>query len=282
MLIVNGEPVDPELIENAFLRIKGGAESISNESCCAQDDEFLLRAREEVIQTTLLAQEIDRRTYKISTEIVQERLLATLRGLREKGFSKELIENNRAAIESDIRTELRTATFMTEIDATLPSPNDADINAYYDAHPDKFRTPEQAHLLHCMKSLVGVDNPLPLYEELRRMRQDVLNGGDFASLAANITAKPNREIDLGWVNFERPDNPFEIMAFSLQINEISPVFLYERCLHLVIPINRIEPTQTPRDEAADSIKQELILRNRTAAINSLTTKLREQALIEES
>jgi len=281
MLIVNGEPVDPQLIESAFLRIKGEQETLSNASCCEHDDAFLADAREEAIRSILLAQEIERRQIAVSEDTVRTQLLETLRGLREKGFAKDLIESKREELENDIRSDLRTAAFMDEISASIPAPDEAEIQAYYDAHPEQFHSPEEVHLLHCMKSLVGIHNPQPLYQEMRSLRQQVRQGGNFASLASEATEKSNRQVDLGWIPFERHDNPFEIMAFSLEINEISPVFLYERCLHLVLPIN-LRPAQSiPLEEARKTISEQILVNKRRDAIRSLTTELRQKADIEE-
>ena len=56
MLRINGEAVDPGLIEDTFVRLKAEAELLSEVSCCERDDEFRVQAEEEVIDGILLAQ----------------------------------------------------------------------------------------------------------------------------------------------------------------------------------------------------------------------------------
>ena len=59
MLIVNNEPVDPSLIEDAFQRIKTTAEMLTEVSCCERDGEFYAEAEQEVIDGILLAKGFD-------------------------------------------------------------------------------------------------------------------------------------------------------------------------------------------------------------------------------
>ena len=59
MLRVNGELIDPNLLEDAFARIKSEAEARLQVSCCERDPEFMEQAEEEVIDSVLKSQPDD-------------------------------------------------------------------------------------------------------------------------------------------------------------------------------------------------------------------------------
>ena len=61
MIRINGELIDPNLLEEAFARIKSEAEMRLQVSCCERDPEFMAKAEEEVIDSVLIAQEAESR-----------------------------------------------------------------------------------------------------------------------------------------------------------------------------------------------------------------------------
>src|SRR3954451_16408550 len=60
-LLVNGRPVDADLLNAEFSSIKSYFESLGNVSCCERDDEFRGYARDNIIAKMLLAEEAERR-----------------------------------------------------------------------------------------------------------------------------------------------------------------------------------------------------------------------------
>src|SRR5438309_5720459 len=60
-LLVNGRPVDEELLNAEFSSIKSYFESLGNVSYCERDDEFRGYARQNMIAKLLLAEEAERR-----------------------------------------------------------------------------------------------------------------------------------------------------------------------------------------------------------------------------
>ena len=74
MLRVNGELIDPNLIEETFSRIKAEAETRLQISCCERDPEFMKEAEEEVVDSIVIAQEAEIRYPKMPEDEVRERL----------------------------------------------------------------------------------------------------------------------------------------------------------------------------------------------------------------
>ncbi len=94
------------------------------------------------------------------------------------------------------------------------------------------------------------------------------------------TDKTSGEIDLGWIPFDRPTNPFESVLFSLREGEVSPVLSYEHALHL-IKITGIKAAEvTALEEVRDEIEQRTIARKKRKVLQALADELRKDANIE--
>jgi hypothetical protein len=278
MLTVNGENIDPSLIDNAFLRIKSEAEAMTEASCCERDDEFRARAEEEVIDSILLAQEAERSTPAPDENEIRTEFEALLKQWREQGASWEMLQQRRDELRDELASKLRMDRFTSGIWDKLDPLTDDDLRAWYDRHADHFRTPPEARALHLVRFPEAAD-PWHDYAAMLELRTKALAGDDFTSLAKEHTRKPDGEIDLGWIRQERILNPFEAMLFSLQVGETSPVFSYEQALHLVHVLETKPADTRPFDSVREEVAARALAEQRQAALRKLAAKLRETATI---
>lgn len=278
-LRVNGEPVDPALIEDAFQRLKAAAEERAEVSCCERDEEFVRQAEEEVINGVLLSQEAERRVPKLDEAEIRDGLEQKIREWRSHGASWDLIEHQRDTLRREVVTRLRMDRFTDSVWKEIQEPDEAELRAFYDEHRSELRRPARARVRHLMR-FAETGDPAETYRLLCDLRHRVLDGADFAELAREHTEKHERETDLGWIEHERVLNPFEAMLFSLREGELSPVFSYERGLHLV-RIEQLEPEHVPDfDDVTDRLRQRLLAEGRRAALEALARQLRQTAIIE--
>lgn len=280
MLIVNQEPIDPSLIEDAFQRIKTSAELLTEVSCCERDGEFLAQAEEEVIDGILLAQEAEKRYAKLGEDDVKSAMEKALRQWRENGASWELIEKHHAQIHQETTAALRMEKFTSEIFAEVGTPSDEEIAIYYQEHQHEFFQPPAVHALHLLR-FPDHAQPWTEYSYLLSLRQQVLDGtAEFADLALEHTQKNNKEIDLEWITMERLLHPFEAILFSLKEKEISPIISHDNALHLVYPIEIKPAVQISMEEKVDDIRQQIIRHKKQLILRKLASELRQTAVIE--
>ncbi|MGB6221657.1 peptidylprolyl isomerase [Haloferula sp.] len=279
MVTINGEVVDPILIDEAFMRIKAAAEGKSESSCCERDDEFLEQARNEVIEGILLAQEAERIIPTPEQGEIREHFEETLREWRAHGASWDLLEAQRDQLRGEIVAKLRMDRFVESVWSGLPELGENDLHAWYRDHQDEFRRPARSKVLHLV-IFPDESNPADDYRKLAGIRNDILDGADFAELASAHTQKADREIDLGWIEQERILNTFESMLFSLRENEVSPVFYYEQALHLIWPVI-VEPEHiAPYETVADQVREMALTDQRRRALHEFALKLKTEAVIE--
>ncbi|MDB6077693.1 MAG: PpiC-type peptidyl-prolyl cis-trans isomerase, partial [Akkermansiaceae bacterium] len=210
---VNGEIIDPGLIEEAFSRLKAEAEMLSQVSCCERDPEFRLLAEEEVIDGILLSQEAERSVPLPMPSEIREAFEETLRLWREHGASWELIESRKGELKEDSIAKLRMERFTQRLWGSLPALTEADLREWYQANLARFRTPPAARVVHLVR-FPQTEDPWEDYAAMLEWRLQALAGEDFEALAKAHTAKRDGQTDLGWVEQERLLNPFEVMLFS--------------------------------------------------------------------
>ena len=279
MLRINGENVDPALIEDTFVRLKAEAELLSEVSCCERDAEFRDQAEEEVIDGILLAQEAERSVPDPPADEVRGAFEDTLRQWRQHGASWDLLDAQRESLRAETVSRLRMDRFTRGLWDGLPELTYEDLRTWYDANAVRFRTPPAARVLHLARFPEAPD-PWDDYTVMLGLRARALDGEDFAALATEHTRKRGGEIDMGWIEQERVFNPFEAMLFSLREGEISPVFFYEQALHLVKAVEVRPAAVKPFEEVADSIRDEVEHARRRQVLVDLAAKLRESASIE--
>ncbi|MEK7949382.1 peptidylprolyl isomerase [Luteolibacter soli] len=276
---VNGEPVDPALIEDTFIRLKAEAELASEVSCCERDDEFRERAEEEVIDGILLAQEAERRVPEPSADEARAAFEDTLREWRRHGASWDLLDAQRESLRAETISNLRMQRFTDSLWKELPELTYDDLRTWYGENLVRFRTPAAAKVLHLVRFPEGAD-PWDDYAAMLDFRRRALEGEDFAELAVGNTQKKGGEIDLGWIDQQRLLNPFEAMLFSLREGEISPVFHYEQAYHLVKVTEARVASVQPFEEVAEGIREEVERARRLQVLKDLAAELRAKAVIE--
>lgn len=281
MLRVNGELIDPNLLEDAFARIKSEAEARLQVSCCERDPEFMEQAEEEVIDSVLIAQEAEAQFPTLPDDEVKARLENTLKEYRKHGASWEMLEAQRDSLQDECEANLRMEKFLDGVLAGKTDVSDEDVQTYYKENEREFRTVAEVRVLHFMKSLEKHEDPVLLLEEMGQLRESLVDGADFEKIAKAETEKESGEIDLGWITFDRPSNPIESIMFTMRLAEVSPVIAYEHSYH-ILKIAEMKPSVVrPFEEVREDIVHRVEFEKRRSALRDFAASLREGATVEK-
>ena len=93
--------------------------------------------------------------------------------------------------------------------------------------------------------------------------------------------KPEEEADLGWYKRGELMDEFELITFSMEVGEISPVFSTQWGMHLAKLIERRCPEPIPLEEVKDEIRELIKAENRESKLKAYIEKLKETATIKE-
>ena len=283
-LIINGQRVDDTLLASEFASIKAYFESLGNVSCCERDGEFRGYARENVTARVLLSQEAQRRLAPLPPEEID----AALEKLKQEHGGEERFLSNFGAtaddypqIRKDLELELRVAKLVDEVSAADEGAGDAELRRYYDEHIDQFKTAEEVRASHILKAPNRSESRAAGYEELREVRRQLLAGADFDELARKHSDKGDEHIDLGFFKRGELAEEFEIVAFSMDVGEISPVFASPFGYHVVKVTERKPAEPKPFDEVRDEVRLRYLQERRQERTRELVRELQAKAVIEE-
>ncbi|MBM3278165.1 MAG: peptidylprolyl isomerase [Candidatus Handelsmanbacteria bacterium] len=118
----------------------------------------------------------------------------------------------------------------------------ADLQAYYQEHQSEFQHGDQVRLAYVvLPRLPSAADSLRLAQDAAQLRQEILEGADFAELAKSMSEDPGSASaggDLGPFTRGRMVKPFEEAAFALKPGEVSEPVLTPFGLHLIKVENR--------------------------------------------
>lgn len=143
---------------------------------------------------------------------VQKVLLA---GARKEGLDRGP-DFERA--REEVRRQAAVSLFVERHFKDVPAPTAEEIDAYYRTHGKDFETPAARQTFHLFRRVPAGADPARVTAEVRRLRERVVAGEDFATLAAETSESESRHQKglLGWVTPGKVSPELEKVIFSLQ------------------------------------------------------------------
>lgn len=140
---------------------------------------------------------------------------------------------------------------------------DEEVQEYYQSESERFSEPHQVrarHILVKVEKGASQEQEQKLREKAEQIRERLLKGEDFASLAQKLsedTASAQKGGDLGY--FKKGDmvKPFEQAAFALKVGEISQVVRSPFGFHIIRVDDIKEARVRTLEEVRDTIRSEL-------------------------
>lgn len=283
-LVINGQQIDNEFVEGEFAQIKSHYERMGNVSCCERDEEFRGYARDNIVARVLLLQESIKRVGQLPTEEVDVAFeaLATTHGGSERllaalGATAEQLP----LIRKDVEADLRLRKMIDALCDQQGEPDESALREYYDGHLDVFLTPEEVRASHILKTVRRVEERQKAFDDLRAIRPRLVAGADFEQMAKQHSDKATEHIDFGF--FKRGELPeeVEVVAFSSEIGEVSPIFLSTYGYHIIKVTDRKPPTPKPFEETKADVRSRLMNDRRAEVTRKLVEELKKTATIEE-
>jgi peptidyl-prolyl cis-trans isomerase C len=185
--------------------------------------------------------------------LVEDRLFAE--GARREGLDQQ--PGIQAEIEQAV-AEILARHFRERATRAEALP-DTEVRAYYDAHPEAFRTTRRVKVRHILlKSRAAADSVLA----------ELKGGASFEALARERSAEAgSREKggDLGWVTPGLMVKPFEEAALALQAGQTSGVIQTSFGFH-VIRADAVDQPALPPFEAVGATVREMAARERLSRL----------------
>jgi hypothetical protein len=284
-LIINGRPIEDAVLDAEFSQIKSYHERMHNVSCCERDPEFRQTARENVVGRVLLTEEAMRVVDPPATEEVDaalERLKAEHGGEGQFCAAMGIAPDQISLVRQDLEVTLRVNKLLDRLVENDTEPTDDELHAFYQQNIAHFTDPEQRRASHISKGVSRMASREGLLDEFAAVREQLMDGADFETLARAHSDRGSDLVDLGF--FRRGDLPeeVEIVAFTMRVGETSPVFSSAVGIHIV-RLTDIKPSAPrPFDTAREQVRQMLLEERKRDRARDLVKRLEKTAVVEET
>jgi len=283
-LIINGRPIEDAVLDAEFTQIKSYHERMNNVSCCERDPEFRQTARENVVGRVLLTEEAMRVVDPPAPEEVDaalERLKAEHGGEGQFCAAMGIAPDQISLVKQDLEVTLRVNKLLDRLIENDVEPTDQELRDFYQQQIAHFTDPEQRRASHISKGVSRMASREGLLDEFASVREQLMDGADFETLARAHSDRGSDLVDLGF--FRRGDLPeeVELVAFTMRVGETSPVFSSSVGLHIV-RLTDIKPS-APRsfETVRDQVRQMLLEERKRDRARDLVKRLEKTAVVEE-
>ncbi len=251
-ITVNRETISKEICEQEIRNKK-------RENPHLKEDEVKKIAEQSVIDWTIIRQNATKEITSIPTQLIEneyENLIVNSGG--EEQFLKRynLKKEDVPKVKKDIEQNIKVKQFLKRLTQDVREPSDEEIEKYYHEHKQDYTIPEQVHAAHIVMQL-NPANPKVAFNEMKEIRQRLLDGESFAALADEHSSCQDEGGDLGFFSPGKMVEAFDTIVFSMNVGEISPVFQTQFGYHIATVYEKKPPQLKPLEECRDDIVDKL-------------------------
>lgn len=273
---INSEEISLKLFKKEFskhkkkFRLHGSSEVSPEELIWLKN-----RALEQIVQNTLLQQEIKNNNVTISQEELTLALSKAETGYPEDSFAKQLEYEglSRKDWESTIENNLLINKLISELVNSKVSVSDKEMRSYFETNEAKFNKSEQVRALHIM---------VETEEEIRPIQKELASKQkQFSELAKEFSLGPEgvRGGDLGY--FEAGQMPEEFdNVFKLKINSVSDIIRTPYGFHLFKVVDKIKERKMSFEESKKQVENILLHELQDKAFQGWLVNLKEKSEIK--
>jgi peptidyl-prolyl cis-trans isomerase C len=240
---------------------------------------------DQMVAEELLYQEGTRSGIEASSESVDQQL-EQIKGQfqTEEQYSQALEQNGTSEEElrEDIERSLVVQQTVQAVTSDLGEVSEEDVETFYTENPQFFESGEQVAARHILISIEGLESEQEMAEAKERaeaIRQELIDGADFATLAQERSEGPSgpRGGDLGTFGRGQMVGPFDEAAFALEEGTISEVVETQFGYHVIQVTEKIDAGSVPIEDVSEDIRQYLQQERQATALEAHVAGLRENA-----
>ncbi|MBW2477534.1 MAG: peptidylprolyl isomerase [Deltaproteobacteria bacterium] len=272
LLLVNGEQLSREEFLESFKRT-------------LHPEQQLSQVEHEELQRSFLVQLIDRmlmhaearrlRVFVSPAEVDAAMTSYRLDYPDDETVLHEMLEERGLSMQ-EWQAELRESLILEALldKAVYPKVtiSEDEISEYYETHREEFDRPAQVRA----RQIVVADEA-----EGQRLLGLLRQGEGFASLAQQYSLSPEASEggDLGFFSPGKMPPEFDAVVFDLPVGKISDLVKSEYGYHLFLVEEKRTAARLDRQEAAEKIRHQLLLKKRETAYHDWLQGLRSEAQI---
>lgn len=271
VLTVNGESIDPKLIEKEVARLRPQYEQFAKGNNAEASEEQLQEwSKENIIERTLMKQAAFDKEYDVSALEIKEtykKAKDSLKGMKTKDAEKE------------VETQLRLEKLIKKITGNVGQPADSEIAKYYKDNKEQFFVPEQLRVAHIVKHVSSPADKTQAFLEISNIQEKLKHGTSFEELASRNSDCPENAGDLGYFGRGQMVQEFEDVVFNMKVGEVSDVFTTQFGYHIAKLNDRRVGGAAPFEGVKSYITEQLVKEKQNTAIEEFVDSLKASAQI---
>lgn len=205
----------------------------SNPSISFQDDNYRKKILDNLINEKLMVMKAIEDSVEVSDDEIGQRWNEFLNGMIRQYGSESRVEEvigktiSRAKYEyNDLIKQRLLVDKLTQLKFSQINVSKKEVEEFFEQYKDSIpKVAPKISLYHIVKNVkVNKDLKIKAYEKALKIRDSILNGGDFAKFATTYSADPGSASEggnLGWFEKGKLFPEFEKAANNLQKGEIS-------------------------------------------------------------
>jgi len=286
LVAVNGKQLTREAaleeVNNRLAGLRRGNNEIPADRLDTMRRRMLAHVVDQFVARSLLVAEADKRGIEPTDEEI-EKAFDTIRQSLPEGMTLEAVMQNSPMGEERMRQEVLTGIridkLLAEVTGDL-TPSDAAIDAFIEENKDNLQVPENVTARHILIATSEDDDDTVRAEKKEKaesLRQQLVDGADFAALAAEHSDCPSKQKGGNLGQFRRGQmvKPFEDAAFTQELGTIGPVVETPFGYHVVEVLERNDGGPLPREQVVDIVAGQ----EKQKAIRDFIESLKDKATI---
>ena len=273
---VNGEVIPSEVIQQEIQRHR-------QQNLGSDEKQAFEAVSQQMIEWALIRQNAEKSGVAVTPQEIEEGFeqLCQSHGGKEAFFQRfGLKEENVANVKLDVERNQRVTKFLDDLSKEAPAPSDEAVVAFYAENKQHFVQPEKVHAAHVVKHPQGEPAEQEAAAALTGTRRRLLAGEDFMTVANEDSECSDTSPDLGEFARGQMVPEFELVVFSMNVGEISPVFKSQFGLHVATVLSRTDARPMTLDECRVHVVEQLVRDAKNEVISAWVDAEKQRADIE--
>lgn len=247
---VNGVSLPPQAFDQAINAIKTQNHTLTQEQA------------EELAVNHLIEQElIKEEANDLFADIPDRELSAALDNLKsshggEQQFYRSfgMSRSDDESIKKDLNQQMKIERFLDDLTKSVAPPSEQMTKQYFERHPGANKAPEQRHVYNLVHKFEQ-NEMTATFNKMTELRKRILNGDDFLEIANKEATCDNP--DLGLFARGQMVEEFDTIAFSMEKDEVSPIFLTQFGYHIIKIVDIQAEATLTYDQVKENVKARL-------------------------
>jgi parvulin-like peptidyl-prolyl isomerase len=274
-ITVNREVIPPEAVEREV-------QNYRRQNPGTDENEAAQEVSQKMIEWALIRQHAAKKALPVSPEEVEAGLQQLFQGHggKEQFFQRfGLTEDRLDEVRRDVERNRQITKFLDGLANGIEDPTEEALTAHYTANADRFVHPEKVHAAHIVKHPQNEAAEQAAAAELTAIRQRLLAGEDFLTVAGEVSECNDTAPDLGEFARGQMVPEFELIVFSMNPGEVSPVFKTQFGLHIATVLDRTGTRPMLFEECREQIAAVLLHDLKNEAIGAWVDAEKKRAEI---